>query len=673
MRKSILPASIMAFAAVATAQDAYNDPQTVAWREICDNNYYWGLGIETPWDPVTRLGIDLSNVVCADLAKDWDVYNRRISSTDVALAKSGATATSGANVYFTLYNRRAGVLRTFIWLDAAQDAPGTYYSARLNIQDGGSNKILDHSLLAYEGGSSAHSVIQRTDATKNTEKIYFTDRHVNNRWLIEDTHLSFDMNGAHSQALYFDYLVSSHTTGNIKLTGTIGQEGQNAAGLGIMSSAINTFKSAGEGYNAGTSGTKAASEVAKSVGEKLKALGGNGQFLIDLGTKTAGLTGGVGAIFAGSEFIKGFLGWAGGGQVGMAPSVVSLSGTLSYVQTTTNPRIPLANANFITSQQALFAKTYPTAGDKNLGLYVLNATPDVKFWYTTSGPYATNTSCPYYTRQYYVSIADPTCGLYINPASGAKLKEVKLRPEIIIPNRSISHPNWRYCGNAIIPETKYNPDLQAPSYWNRIAVGGPRKIFKNTDGSFSSLDNIQVKLKISFVFDIGRNENMESANTYTPANVSYVSSVSGTRDYNTCSQPDFIRQALEQNAADSWIISDIAGPNWYALYGGAPGAINGTATVSGRIGDNQTSTLHTGVKNCSGATFRWKVSSEPNYDFLMVYVDGQAKGSISGFADWSTFNLSFPYGNHTISWQYFKDGSLQAGEDRGMVDQVILR
>jgi len=664
--------SVLALAVGAMAQ-AYDDPQTVAWREICDNNYFWSLGLETPWgDPNTVLGIPMANVLCSDMAKDWDVFQRRLTAQDVALVKSGATAGSGANVFFSLYNRRTGVLRTFIWLASEQDAIGSYYSVRVNVQNG-SSKHLDHSLLAYEGGNTAHTVVERMTEAKNTDRTYFTDRHVNNRWLIEDTHLSFDMNGAHSEPLYLDYLVKSHDVGNIKLTGTIGGDGQRAASLGIMSLATTLINAGSGGFNAGFNGTLNAGKKLISVGSKITEFGGNGQTLVDIGNMAdKSLANKVGVVTAGYDIIKGFLGWSGGGQVGMAPSVLSVNGTIAFVRTTTNPRIPLPNANFIESQRPLFARTYNTTADKNLGLFVMNIAPEVKVWCVDYGPYSDGRAPYYYSRQYYVSISDPTCGLYVNPATGAKLAEIQVRPELSMPVQYVSSPDPHFSGTSN-PAATASGNFAAPASWNKVAIGPRRKVYRYNDGSFTGPDKITFNLKIAAKFDVGRSETFDAINSYAPSLVSYAktSSITTARDYNTCGQPDFLRTALEQGSSDLLIWSESNGPNWYTLFG-YPGATGSSVAVSGKVGDNGNSAMSLKFTG-SGASFRWKFSSETGYDKLQVLVDYVPRAEITGQTGWVTQDLSFPYGTHTITWNYIKDGSLQLGEDRGMVDQFVTR
>ncbi|WP_167342398.1 T9SS type A sorting domain-containing protein [Nonlabens sp. SY33080] len=92
--------------------------------------------------------------------------------------------------------------------------------------------------------------------------------------------------------------------------------------------------------------------------------------------------------------------------------------------------------------------------------------------------------------------------------------------------------------------------------------------------------------------------------------------------------------------------------------------------ASGTITHNQTSSFSTTVSCRSQVSFRWRVSSEANYDFLEVYVNGVRRQRISGTVGWTLVTLPLDYGNNTIEWRYVKDGSVSVGEDRGFVDQI---
>lgn len=96
------------------------------------------------------------------------------------------------------------------------------------------------------------------------------------------------------------------------------------------------------------------------------------------------------------------------------------------------------------------------------------------------------------------------------------------------------------------------------------------------------------------------------------------------------------------------------------------------AARSAAIGDQQKTKMSTQVTGPDTLTFWWKVSSEPTYDFLRLFLDGTEISAIEGEVDWRQVLLSIPAGNHKVEWVYDKDYSLEAGDDAGWVDQVSL-
>ena len=104
-----------------------------------------------------------------------------------------------------------------------------------------------------------------------------------------------------------------------------------------------------------------------------------------------------------------------------------------------------------------------------------------------------------------------------------------------------------------------------------------------------------------------------------------------------------------------------------ANYSSAPGSAR-----SGVISDNGTTTLKTTVQGKGTLSFKWKTSSEQNYDKLNLYVDGSLVTSISGSLGWSTYTRTITAeGSHTVEWRYTKDGSVSSGSDCGWVDDVV--
>ncbi|MGE5340523.1 MAG: M6 family metalloprotease domain-containing protein [Candidatus Omnitrophota bacterium] len=94
------------------------------------------------------------------------------------------------------------------------------------------------------------------------------------------------------------------------------------------------------------------------------------------------------------------------------------------------------------------------------------------------------------------------------------------------------------------------------------------------------------------------------------------------------------------------------------------------AARSGAISNNQVSHLSTDLQGPGVLKFYWKVSSETNYDFLTVSLDGVRQDRISGDADWQEETLAIGAGRHRVTWSYEKDLIASRGSDCGWVDHV---
>ena len=97
----------------------------------------------------------------------------------------------------------------------------------------------------------------------------------------------------------------------------------------------------------------------------------------------------------------------------------------------------------------------------------------------------------------------------------------------------------------------------------------------------------------------------------------------------------------------------------------------GSAARSGAISNDQSSWLETTVVGPGNFSFYWKVSSEPDYDFLEFYIGAVRQARISGNVDWQQKFFSISAGSHTLKWVYVKDGSVIAGSDCGWLDKVV--
>lgn len=101
---------------------------------------------------------------------------------------------------------------------------------------------------------------------------------------------------------------------------------------------------------------------------------------------------------------------------------------------------------------------------------------------------------------------------------------------------------------------------------------------------------------------------------------------------------------------------------------------NEDALQSGEAGDNEYSYAQTTVRGANTISFWWKVSSEDQFDFLELHIDGTQVASISGEQDWTQYQYDIETsGLHTIRWKYSKDGSTSEGRDAGWIDQFEVQ
>ena len=95
---------------------------------------------------------------------------------------------------------------------------------------------------------------------------------------------------------------------------------------------------------------------------------------------------------------------------------------------------------------------------------------------------------------------------------------------------------------------------------------------------------------------------------------------------------------------------------------------------SGYIANDQNSVLEVEVDvlyNDSISFFK-KVSSEPWYDYLRFYVDGNQLGQWSGVEDWSKESFAVTPGVHVFKWAYEKDALVSENDDCAWLDEVKL-
>ena len=67
-----------------------------------------------------------------------------------------------------------------------------------------------------------------------------------------------------------------------------------------------------------------------------------------------------------------------------------------------------------------------------------------------------------------------------------------------------------------------------------------------------------------------------------------------------------------------------------------------------------------------------KISCEQNWDYGYFYIDGVQKAQYTGVSNWAEKKFDITAGTHTFMWQYTKDGSVNANDDRFYVDYITF-
>jgi len=99
-----------------------------------------------------------------------------------------------------------------------------------------------------------------------------------------------------------------------------------------------------------------------------------------------------------------------------------------------------------------------------------------------------------------------------------------------------------------------------------------------------------------------------------------------------------------------------------------------TSVASGAILDNQSSSFQLVISLPTPGllTFDWKVSSEFNFDFLTLCINGNCVEQISGNVDWTEITVPVGAGLQTLVWRYSKDRSVTGGADTGWIDNIRI-
>jgi subtilisin family serine protease len=96
------------------------------------------------------------------------------------------------------------------------------------------------------------------------------------------------------------------------------------------------------------------------------------------------------------------------------------------------------------------------------------------------------------------------------------------------------------------------------------------------------------------------------------------------------------------------------------------------AIETGVVEDEEYSGIEFTVQGPARLQFQWKVSSEKNYDYLVLVVNGYVRDYISGEVDWRLSTTDLGPGQHNVDIYYTKDEATAKGQDKGWIDQVVI-
>lgn len=92
------------------------------------------------------------------------------------------------------------------------------------------------------------------------------------------------------------------------------------------------------------------------------------------------------------------------------------------------------------------------------------------------------------------------------------------------------------------------------------------------------------------------------------------------------------------------------------------------------LADYQLASLSIQVETGAGdVRFKYRTSTESDYDELIFLIDGEEKLRSSGENNWMDSGaFVVPVGEHTFEWRYSKDGGTSEGEDSVWIDDIVI-
>jgi hypothetical protein len=131
-----------------------------------------------------------------------------------------------------------------------------------------------------------------------------------------------------------------------------------------------------------------------------------------------------------------------------------------------------------------------------------------------------------------------------------------------------------------------------------------------------------------------------------------------------------VRESFESSTFTVFPWINISSKPWKIT--GSQSVDGGLSARSGDISHNATSVLfmRTYFPQADTLKFYYKISSEPNYDYLQFNLNDKEVLKYSGETSWEKFKIAVPAGFNRLEWIYRKDNSVSQGADGAWIDKI---
>ncbi|MBX2858637.1 MAG: hypothetical protein KTR17_08240 [Cellvibrionaceae bacterium] len=216
-------------------------------------------------------------------------------------------------------------------------------------------------------------------------------------------------------------------------------------------------------------------------------------------------------------------------------------------------------------------------------------------------------------------------------------------------------------------------DLQLPTYNNwaqehRIAVSAGRLSHGDADLLLTEGSEIIVGFANSLSFSALMRQISSPFLSPMPSTMTFAANFLLQAEYERAVQGTM---GFEPNENDDYLPVDFGG-NWFVT---TDRASSGEASLRSRAISHRQSSRATARFNTKGGNLEFysAIESESSFDFLRVYVDGRRVLSFSGYQPQFRRNVVYiPPGEHTVSWEYSKDGSVNRYTDAAWIDRITF-